>query len=60
MTRHLEPIETSDADPKFRATTIVEAGRQFPEPAAFAVTLEPAGGVPQPTGDKVLVGLVGL
>ncbi len=26
---------------------------------AFAVTLEPAGGVPQPTGPKVLVGLVG-
>jgi anti-sigma-K factor RskA len=42
-----------------RATTIVEAGAAFPVPAAFAVTLEPAGGVPQPTGDKVLVGLVG-
>lgn len=26
------------------------------EPKAFAVTLEPAGGVPQPTGPKVLVG----
>jgi hypothetical protein len=25
---------------------------------AFAVTLEPAGGVPQPTGPKVLIGLV--
>lgn len=25
---------------------------------AFAVTLEPAGGVPQPTGPKVLLGLV--
>ena len=27
-------------------------------PAAFAVTLEPARGVPQPTGPKILVGLV--
>ena len=26
--------------------------------AAFAVTLEPDGGVPAPTGDKYLVGLV--
>ena len=41
-----------EPDAAGRATTIVEAGRQFPEPAAFAVTLEPAGGVPQPTGDK--------
>jgi anti-sigma-K factor RskA len=49
-----------EPDAAGRATTIVEAGRQFPEPAAFAVTLEPAGGVPQPTGDKVLVGLAGL
>jgi anti-sigma-K factor RskA len=42
------------------------AARTFPPPVAdgppvaFAVTLEPAGGVPAPTGDKVLVGLVGL
>jgi anti-sigma-K factor RskA len=48
-----------EPDAAGRATTIVEAGRGFPEPAAFAVTLEPEGGVPQPTGDKVLVGLVG-
>jgi anti-sigma-K factor RskA len=48
-----------EPDAAGRATAIVEAGRGFPEPAAFAVTLEPAGGVPQPTGDKVLVGLVG-
>ena len=26
--------------------------------AAFAVTIEPDGGVPAPTGDKYLVGLV--
>lgn len=47
-----------EPDAAGRATTIVEAGRAFPEPAAFAVTLEPAGGVTQPTGDKVLVGLI--
>jgi anti-sigma-K factor RskA len=48
-----------EPDAAGRATTIVEAeaGRTFPAPAAFAVTLEPEGGVPQPTGDKVLVGL---
>ena len=28
-----------------------------PTPKIVAVTLEPEGGVPQPTGDKVLVGL---
>ncbi len=48
-----------EPDDAGRATTIVGAGPQFPEPAAFAVTLEPAGGVPQPTGDKILVGLAG-
>jgi len=26
------------------------------EPKAFAVTIEPSGGMPQPTGPKVLVG----
>ena len=29
----------------------------IPQPVALAVTLEPAGGVPSPTGDKYLVGL---
>jgi anti-sigma-K factor RskA len=48
-----------EPDAAGRATAVVEAERRFPEPAAFAVTLEPAGGVPQPTGDKVLVGLAG-
>lgn len=32
----------------------------IPTPKVVAVTLEPEGGVPQPTGDKVLVGLTGL
>jgi hypothetical protein len=29
----------------------------LPKPVAMAVTLEPDGGVPAPTGDKYLVGL---
>jgi anti-sigma-K factor RskA len=32
----------------------------LPTPKIVAVTLEPAGGVPQPTGEKVLVGVTGL
>jgi anti-sigma-K factor RskA len=32
----------------------------IPAPVALAVTLEPEGGVPQPTGQKYLVGEVGL
>jgi anti-sigma-K factor RskA len=31
----------------------------IPNPAAIAVTLEPSRGMPQPTGEKVLVGTVG-
>jgi anti-sigma-K factor RskA len=34
--------------------------QDIPTPKVVAVTLEPEGGVPQPTGDKVLVGLTGL
>lgn len=32
----------------------------IPTPGALAVTLEPAGGVPAPTGEKYLIGLTGL
>jgi anti-sigma-K factor RskA len=31
----------------------------IPQPVALAVTIEPAGGVPAPTGDKYLVGTLG-
>lgn len=34
--------------------------QDIPVPVALAVTLEPEGGVPQPTGDKVLIGATGL
>jgi anti-sigma-K factor RskA len=30
----------------------------IPQPVALAVTIEPAGGVPAPTGEKYLVGTV--
>jgi len=36
---------------------LVDTRGNFPEPAAVAVTIEPDGGVPAPTGDKYLVGL---
>jgi hypothetical protein len=34
--------------------------QDIPVPVALAVTLEPEGGVPQPTGEKVLIGATGL
>jgi hypothetical protein len=35
-----------------------EIPADLPPPAVLAVTVEPAGDVPAPTGDKVLVGTV--
>jgi len=35
---------------------LVDSRGDFPEPVAVAVTIEPDGGVPAPTGDKYLVG----
>ena len=32
--------------------------QDLPQPVAMAVTIEPAGGVPAPTGDKYLVGVL--
>jgi hypothetical protein len=32
----------------------------IPQPVALAVTIEPAGGVPAPTGEKYLVGALNL
>jgi anti-sigma-K factor RskA len=43
-------------DPAGAATVFFETPRDIPAPVAVAVTLEPAGGVPAPTGDKYLVG----
>jgi anti-sigma-K factor RskA len=46
-------------DANGRVNTIFETPRDLPKPVAMAVTLEPDGGVPAPTGDKYLVGLAG-
>jgi anti-sigma-K factor RskA len=39
-----------------RVTTIFETPVDLPQPVGMAVTIEPDGGVPSPTGDKYLVG----
>jgi hypothetical protein len=36
---------------------MIETPTDIPKPIGMAVTLEPEGGVPSPTGDKYLVGL---
>lgn len=45
-------------DASGHATLFFEMPADLPPPAVLAVTVEPAGGVPAPTGDKVLVGTV--
>jgi anti-sigma-K factor RskA len=40
------------------ARAVFATPADIPQPVAIAVTLEPAGGVPSPTGPKVLVGTV--
>jgi anti-sigma-K factor RskA len=44
-------------DANGRVTAILDAATNLPDPDAVAVTIEPEGGVPAPTGDKYLVGL---
>jgi anti-sigma-K factor RskA len=43
-------------DASGRVTTMVETPADIPQPVGMAVTIEPDGGVPLPTGDKFLVG----
>ena len=45
-------------DASGRASLFFAMPADLPPPAVLAVTVEPAGGVPAPTGDKVLVGTV--
>jgi anti-sigma-K factor RskA len=42
-----------------RVTAVFTTPADLPRPVAMAVTIEPEGGVPAPTGDKYLVGLAG-
>ncbi len=44
-------------DANGRVTVMINTPADMPQPVAMAVTLEPEGGVPSPTGDKYLVGL---
>jgi len=44
-------------DENGRVSVMFDTPRDLPKPVAMAVTLEPEGGVPSPTGDKYLVGL---
>jgi len=44
-------------DPQGRAAAVFETPVDLPQPVGMAVTIEPDGGVPSPTGDKYLVGL---
>ena len=45
-------------DASGHATLLAKVSPDLPPPAVVAVTIEPAGGVPAPTGDKALVGSV--
>ena len=44
-------------DTSGRANAVFDTPPDIPRPTAMAVTIEPDGGVPAPTGDKYLVGL---
>jgi anti-sigma-K factor RskA len=50
------PAGVFDADPGGTALVLVEGVAPAGEIQAWAVTIEPAGGVPQPTGEMVLKG----
>jgi anti-sigma-K factor RskA len=41
-----------------RVQGVYDTPRNLPKPVAFAVTVEPDGGVPAPTGEKYLVGVM--
>jgi hypothetical protein len=47
-------------DESGHATLLAKVSPDLPPSAVIAVTIEPAGGVPAPTGDKALVGTVAV
>ena len=61
LTRQPAPISAGmlTPDASGRVNVRFDTPIDLPAPVAMAVTLEPAGGVPSPTGDKYLVGLAG-
>jgi anti-sigma-K factor RskA len=44
-------------DPQGRVAAVFETPLDLPKPIGMAVTIEPDGGVPSPTGEKYLLGL---
>ena len=46
-------------DPRGGVSETFNTPPDIPQPVAMAVTIEPAGGVPAPTGERYLVGVVG-
>jgi anti-sigma-K factor RskA len=46
-------------DASGRVAIVFDTPVDLPRPTAMAVTIEPDGGVPAPTGDKYLVGVIG-
>jgi anti-sigma-K factor RskA len=46
-----------EPDPRGSVTTFFATPPDIPVPIAMALSIEPAGGVPAPTGDKYLVGV---
>jgi anti-sigma-K factor RskA len=61
LTRQPAPISAGmlTPDASGRVNARFDTPLDLPAPVAMAVTLEPEGGVPAPTGDKYLVGAVG-
>jgi len=59
LTKQPAPISAGlfKPDPQGRVSARFETPADLPQPIGMAVTIEPDGGVPSPTGDKYLVGL---
>jgi len=59
LTKNPAPISAGlfRPDPQGRVATVFETPLDLPQPIGMAVTIEPDGGVPAPTGDKYLAGL---
>ena len=59
LTKQPTPISAGMLRPDASGSVnlMFQTPRDLPSPVAMAVTLEPEGGVPAPTGDKYLVGL---
>jgi anti-sigma-K factor RskA len=59
LTRQGAPISAGlfKPDQQGRVAAVFQTPLALPQPVGMAVTIEPDGGVPAPTGDKYLVGL---